>query len=534
MTEIAPFSERAIKAELKPALAELGITTPTPVQVACLEAGLDQDLLVQARTGSGKTLAFGIPILERLDGDNRLPQALVLAPTRELALQIAKALSPLTKVVDSRCIALTGGTEMGPQLKALTSPRGAQLVIGTPGRVLDHLNRGSLVVKAVATVVLDEGDHLLDLGFKDELDAILEKVKDRERTLLFSATIDKEIAALAQKHMKEPRRITIDAPASGHEDIEHQAYAVPHESRAEALANLLFYEQPERTLVFCATRQGARELSERLPLLGISAGLISGELEQNARNRALEAFREGTCRVLVATDVAARGLDVRATSHVVHYNLADTAEAFVHRSGRTGRAGKKGVAISLVAPRERLHFSRLVRPSGAKIKWKDIPGPDVIARQRIENIVDRVLTADPELPGTQTNSPVSDEQAARIANARALDAGLVARLLDIASSLEGPPGFDLAEALKEEASRPPPSRFRGPSRHDGRGFPRGGGHGGPRGGHGGSRGGYGAPRGGPGGAPRGGPGGAPRGGPGGHAGPKGHAGPRGPKPPKKP
>ena len=469
MSDPAPFAERPLRAELKPALAELGFVQPTPVQQACLEAGLTTDLLVQARTGSGKTLAFGLPILERVQGDDRLPQALVLAPTRELALQIAKALSPLSKAVDARCVALTGGADIGPQLKALSSPRGAQIVVGTPGRVLDHLERGSLVVKKVAIVVLDEGDHLLDLGFKDELDAILEKTKDRERTLLFSATIPKEIDALAKKHMRETRTLAIDPVKTAHGDIEHQAYPAPDDSRAEALANLILYEQPERTLVFCATRIDARSLSERLPLLGISAGLISGELEQAARNRALDAYREGICHVLVATDVAARGIDVPATTHVIHYNLAETAEAYVHRSGRTGRAGRKGLAISLVAMRERNRFASLVRPSGVKVRWRELPSPDDILRRRIEVLAERVLVPDAPEPG-----PHAMEHAHRIANAKPLDPIVIARLLEASAAVEGPPGFDVALALREEAKRPKPSwRPRGHG-------PRGPRHPGPR------------------------------------------------------
>jgi ATP-dependent RNA helicase DeaD len=448
------FAERPLRAELKPVLLELGIVTPTPVQQACLEVGLGQDLLVQARTGSGKTLAFSLPILERMTGEKRFPQALVLAPTRELALQIAKAVSPLTRAIDARCIALTGGTELGPQIKALTSPRGAQLVVGTPGRVLDHLRRGTLSVKEVSVVVLDEGDHLLDLGFKDEIDAILEKTKDRERTLLFSATLPPEVEALARAHTKDARRIVVDARESAHADIEHQAYAVPESARAEALANLLFFEQPERTLVFCATRQGARSLSERLPLLGISAGLISGELDQEARNRALDAYREGICHVLVATDVAARGIDVPATTHVIHYNLAETPEAYTHRSGRTGRAGRKGLAISLVSTWERSRFAMLVRPSKAKIRWKDIPDPQAIARQRIEHLAELAL-------GEVEPGPHAVEHANRIANARPLDAAFLARILQVAASLEGPPGFELAEALREDATQPRPQRGRG-------------------------------------------------------------------------
>jgi ATP-dependent RNA helicase DeaD len=447
----------SVRAELRAALAEQKFTTPTPVQAACLAAGLGRDLLVQAKTGSGKTLAFGLPILGGLTPGERLPQALILAPTRELALQIAKALSPFSKAVDARCIALTGGAELGPQLKSLSSPKGAQVVVGTPGRVLDHLNRGSLSAKNVRTVVLDEGDHLLDMGFKDELDAILEKMPAERRTLLFSATIPPEVDALARRHTRDPQKLAI-GPAVAHADIEHLAYAVPEHKRAEALANLIFFERPERTVVFCATRHGARELSERLPLLGIPAGLISGELDQAARNRALDAFREGRCHVLVATDVAARGIDVPATTHVVHFGLAETPDAYTHRSGRTGRAGRKGVALSLVSSRDRLPFSRLVKAANARIQWKDLPGPAGIRRRRIERLAERLLAED-----AGETSPHALEHAHRLVKDKATppeDVTLLARVLDAAAEVEGEPGFELEAAIREEASRPIARRTR--------------------------------------------------------------------------
>jgi ATP-dependent RNA helicase DeaD len=459
--EPTTFADARLRPELRAAISELGFTTPTPVQAACLAAGLSRDLLVQAKTGSGKTLAFGLPILDAIQPVNRFPQAVVLAPTRELALQIAKALTPLARALDSRCIPLTGGADIGPQLKALASPQGAQVVIGTPGRVLDHLNRRSLSPDSVATVVFDEGDHLLDLGFKDELDAIMARMPQRRRTLLFSATVPPAVESLARRHTHDPAKLVIDAATDAHADIEHVAYAVPENHKAEALANLIFFERPERTVVFCATRQGARELSERLPLLGIPAGLISGELEQNARNRALNAFREGRCHVLVATDVAARGIDVPATTHVVHFSPAETHESYVHRSGRTGRAGRKGVAISLVSGFDRAPFSRLVKRAGVAVEWRDIPTPAVIRKRRIERLVERLLAEEPS-----ERSHHSLEQGRRLAPdlpAEGEALGLVARLLDAAAELEGEPGFDLAAAFRAEVAKAPPRR---PSRDE--------------------------------------------------------------------
>ncbi|MCO5167426.1 MAG: DEAD/DEAH box helicase [Planctomycetes bacterium] len=444
------FADAALRPELKAALAALGFTHPTPVQTACLAAGLGRDLLVQARTGSGKTLAFGLPLLDAFDGAVHGPQALVIAPTRELALQIAKALAPLARALDVRCIALTGGADMNAQLQGLAVPR-PQLVIGTPGRVLDHLQRESLDPSALRAVVLDEGDHLLDLGFKDELDAILAATPPERRTLMFSATMPPEVEALARRNTKDPRKVVIDAASVAHADIEHVAYGVPDQGKPEALANLLLYERPERTVVFCATREQARELSERLPLLGIPAALISGELQQRARNRALDAFREGRCHVLVATDVAARGIDVPATSHVIHFSLADTHETYIHRSGRTGRAGRKGVALSLVSQRERTGFGFMTKRARVKIDWRDLPGPGEIRRRRVELLAERLLGE-----GVIERTPEALESARRLVDATPHSdgpVGLVARLLDAAADLEGEPGYDLGPAFAAERAR---------------------------------------------------------------------------------
>lgn len=461
----ATFADAAIRPELKAALAALGFTTPTPVQSACLAAGLSRDLIVQARTGSGKTLAFGLPLLDGFDPALPRPQALVIAPTRELALQIARALAPLARAVDARCLGLTGGADMEAQLRGLAVPR-PQLLVGTPGRIVDHLQRGSLDPGGLGVVVLDEGDHLLDLGFKDELDAILSALPEERRTLMFSATMPPEVEALARRHLRDPRKIVIDPAAAAHADIEHLAYAVPEEAKPEALANLLLFERPERTIVFCATREQARDLSERLPLLGIPAGLISGELQQRARNRALDSFREGRCHVLVATDVAARGIDVPAVSHVIHFSLADTHETYVHRSGRTGRAGRKGVAISLVSLRERTAFGLMTRRARVKAEWRELPGPAEIRQRRVELLAERLLRE-----GPAERTPEALASARRLVDALpAADGavGLVARLLDAAADLEGEPGYELEGAFAAERERAA-ARQRARQARDGRG-----------------------------------------------------------------
>ncbi|HEU4550788.1 MAG TPA: DEAD/DEAH box helicase, partial [Rhizomicrobium sp.] len=340
------------------ALAERDYKAATPVQTAVLEAGAsERDLLVSAQTGSGKTVAYGLALAETLlDGADTLgtpgePLALVIAPTRELALQVQRELGWLYHYAGARVVACVGGMDPGAERRELAA--GAHIVVGTPGRLRDHLERRALKVTGLRAVVLDEADEMLDLGFREDLQFILETTPPSRRTLLFSATLPKAIITLAQHYQRDALRIETRGQASGHADIEYRAVRIAPHGAERAVVNLLRFIDPPGALVFCNTRQSVRHLEAMLLERGFAAVSLSGELSQSERNHALQALRDGRARVCVATDVAARGIDLPNLSLVIHADLPNDAQVLQHRSGRTGRAGRKGISILLVPPSRR-------------------------------------------------------------------------------------------------------------------------------------------------------------------------------------
>jgi ATP-dependent RNA helicase DeaD len=339
---------------LASALTEQGYEKPTPVQAAVLEAPEARDLLVSAQTGSGKTVAFGLAIGADLLTEDGLPAAaaplaLVVAPTRELALQVQRELEWLYKPAGARILACVGGMDPRREQRALAG--GAHLVVGTPGRLRDHLERGALDLSAIRAVVLDEADEMLDLGFKEDLEVILEAAPAERRTLLFSATIAREIAVLAKTYQRDAVRIDTTVRDEPHGDIAYRAVRVAPGDVEHAIVNLLrFYEA--RALVFCSTREAVKRLHGALLERGFPVVALSGEMGQAERNAALQALRDGRARVCVATDVAARGLDLPDLGLVIHADLPMGKAALLHRSGRTGRAGRKGISV-LIAPYHR-------------------------------------------------------------------------------------------------------------------------------------------------------------------------------------
>jgi ATP-dependent RNA helicase DeaD len=342
------------------ALAEKGYANPTEVQTAVLDPALaGRDLLVSSRTGSGKTVAFGLAIAPQILGEaDRLgkpgsPVALVVAPTRELAMQVQRELGWLYGGTGARVVSCVGGMDIRREQRLLRD--GAHVVVGTPGRLCDHLDRGFLRLDDLAAVVLDEADEMLDLGFEEELRTILEATPPSRRTVLFSATMPSEAQELARKYQKDAARVIATDPSEAHADIEVRAVLVAPRERDHAVVNLLRLLEPDRALVFCNTREGVGHLQANLMERGFHAVALSGDLSQSERSRALQALRDGRARVLVATDVAARGLDLPALDLVIHADLPHDAGALVHRSGRTGRAGRKGMSVLIVpAPRRRV------------------------------------------------------------------------------------------------------------------------------------------------------------------------------------
>jgi ATP-dependent RNA helicase DeaD len=366
---IAPptFDALPLSAELRRAIDACGYTHPTPVQLAVFEpATRGKNLVVQARTGTGKTAAFGMPILDALVRKSQPNvQALILTPTRELALQITRELERLAEFRGTKLVCIYGGAPMGKQIEQLE--QGAQVVVGTPGRVLDHLRRGTLDPSNIRIFVLDEADEMLSMGFAKELHAIADKLPKERQGLFFSATIPPDIERLAQSQLKDPEFITLSSDQIGALEINHYVYVLRGGDKRQELIRILEVEDPESAIVFCNTKDETERVSEALTRAGYDAGWLNGDLEQRERERVMQATREGKLRFLVATDVAARGIDISHLTHVINADFPESAEAYVHRTGRTGRAGKTGTAISLVTPKDigNLYILRLtykIRP----------------------------------------------------------------------------------------------------------------------------------------------------------------------------
>lgn len=360
-----------LRKELKTAMEERGFNTLTPVQEKVLS--LDdhgRDMIVRSKTGSGKTLAFLLPLLNVGSWSENKPKVLVLSPTRELAQQTAKEARWIGKGLNIKLGVLVGGMDMASQIRDLR--RGVSMVIGTPGRVLDHLKRGILDLSELHTVILDEGDQMLDMGFREELEAILESASERERIWLFSATMPPEIRSLSRKYLKDPQILSVGEEGQ-HSDISHKIYRVPHERKLEGLVNALLWENPAKALVFCRTKAETADIAEKLSKEGFNTRCLHGDMSQRDRNLTLKLFREGLISVLVATNVAARGLDVPYIEKVFQLGLPEDLETFTHRSGRTGRAGEKGENIVILNLREADRFKMMLQRAKVKAEWLDIP-----------------------------------------------------------------------------------------------------------------------------------------------------------------
>ncbi len=386
----AAFGELGLDARLVRALGALGYEEPTAIQreaIPPLLAG--RDVLGQAATGTGKTAAFALPMLQRIAGAGAKPpravRGLVLVPTRELAMQVAQAVHRYGRELGAAVLPIYGGQPLHQQRRALE--RGVDVVVATPGRALDHLRRGTLSFEAVETVVLDEADEMLDMGFAEELDELLAAIPAQRQTALFSATMARRILAIAQRHLHDPVRVTIAAqPAARGEAprVREVAYVVQRRHKAAALGRVLDMETPSSALVFCRTRTEVDELTETLGARGYDAEALHGGFTQEQRDRVLRRFREGASDVLVATDVAARGLDIEHLSHVVNFDLPSSPDAYVHRIGRTGRAGREGVAITLVEPREVRLLQNIERATKHRVKLETVPTLHDLRARRLE------------------------------------------------------------------------------------------------------------------------------------------------------
>jgi ATP-dependent RNA helicase DeaD len=387
-----PFS--SLPPLLSEALSARGFSAPTPVQAAVLEAEPGRDLIVSAQTGSGKTVAFGLAMASELLEKGALPfirepLALVIAPTRELALQVSRELVWLYGKAGARIATCVGGMDPSKERRSLS--QGAHIVVGTPGRLRDHLERGALDLTALRVAVLDEADEMLDMGFREDLEEILDATPGERRTLLFSATMPKPIVALAKRYQKDAVRISTVGEDRGHGDISYQAVTVAPADIENSVVNLLRLHEAESALLFCATRDNVRRLHSSLTERGFSAVALSGEHSQSERNHALQALRDARARVLVATDVAARGIDLPNLSLVIHVELPRDAETLQHRSGRTGRAGKKGTAILIVPYPRRKRVESVLRGARIEAEWIKPPMPEDIRRNDRERLLATLL-----------------------------------------------------------------------------------------------------------------------------------------------
>ena len=382
----ATFADLGLRPELLDVLVELGYEEPTPIQreaVPPLLAG--RDLLGQAATGTGKTAAFALPVLSRLApaAERRNPIALVLVPTRELAVQVSEAVHRYGRSLGARVLPIYGGQPIGRQLQALH--RGVDVVVATPGRALDHVRRGTLELDDLEVVVLDEADEMLDMGFAEELDAILESTPPARQTVLFSATLPARIAGIARRHLRDPVRIQIARGTVGSDEaplVRQSAYMVQRAHKPAALGRVLDLEAPAAAIVFCRTRNEVDQLTGTLNGRGYRAEALHGGMNQEQRDRVMARLRNGSAELLVATDVAARGLDIEHLSHVVNYDVPSAAEAYVHRIGRVGRAGRQGVAITLAEPREHRLLKNIEQVTKQKIAVEKVPTvADLVARR---------------------------------------------------------------------------------------------------------------------------------------------------------
>jgi ATP-dependent RNA helicase DeaD len=387
--EVSSFDDLGLRAELLTALTTLGYEEPTPIQRAAIPPLLaGRDLLGQAATGTGKTAAFALPVLQRLGdtGDRGpAPLALVLVPTRELAMQVSQAVHRYGRELGARVLPVYGGQPIRRQLQVLA--RGVDVVVATPGRALDHLGRGTLVLDHLAVVVLDEADEMLDMGFADDIEDLLSAVPDQRQTMLFSATMPPRIEAIARRHLTDPVRLSLGgraAPEAERPRVRQSAYLVTRAHKPAALSRVLDVEAPDAAIVFCRTRTEVDELTEVMNGRGYRAEALHGGMTQDQRDRVMGRLRGETADLLVATDVAARGLDVEHLSHVINYDVPSAPEAYVHRIGRVGRAGREGVAVTLVEPREHRTLQAIERHTGQRIPVEQVPTVADLRARRLE------------------------------------------------------------------------------------------------------------------------------------------------------
>lgn len=387
------FSESNLSPDIIKAVGELGYEKPTEIQKQTIPFILSdiRDLIALAQTGTGKTAAFSLPILDMIDDTSRKIQLLVLAPTRELALQIAKDIKNYTKYLPNiKTVAVYGGSSITDQIRNLREK--PQIIVGTPGRVIDLINRKALDFSQIHWLVLDEADEMLSMGFKDDLETILSETPETKQTLLFSATMNKEVEKISKNYLTNPHRISVGSINAVKKNIKHEYYVVNYRQKKEALKRLIDANPNQYSIIFCRTKMETQDVADFLMQNGYAADALHGDLSQAQRDTVMKKFRLKNIDILVATDVAARGLDVNSLTHVIHYSLPDDPEVFVHRSGRTGRAGKDGISMALIKPEETRKLSQIKGQTKIEIVEKQIPKGEDIIKAQVAGVFEQLFT----------------------------------------------------------------------------------------------------------------------------------------------
>ena len=385
------FEELGVSPEIRRAIEEMGYENPMPVQQEVIPylLGENNDVVALAQTGTGKTAAFGLPLIQKIDVTKRVPQSLILCPTRELCLQIAGDLHDYSKYIDGlKVLPVYGGSSIDSQIRSLK--RGVHIIVATPGRLLDLMERKTVSLSTVHNVVLDEADEMLNMGFTDSINAILADVPQERNTLLFSATMSPEIARISKNYLRDAKEITIGRKNEGNNNVKHVAYMVHAKDKFEALKRIVDFYPQIYGIIFCRTRKETQEIADKLMQEGYSADSLHGELSQAQRDAVMSKFRNHNLQLLVATDVAARGIDVDDLTHVINYGLPDDTERYTHRSGRTGRAGKTGTAIAILNLREKGKMREIERIINTKFIVGELPTAKEICEKQLYKVIDEL------------------------------------------------------------------------------------------------------------------------------------------------
>jgi ATP-dependent RNA helicase DeaD len=392
---VTTFESLGIEQGLLHSISALGFTQPTPIQEKAIPVLLQgtKDFIGLAQTGTGKTAAFGLPLLQLLNKADKFPQALIVCPTRELCLQITKDLDTFKNKKDHIAVtAVYGGSSIGEQIRSLK--KGTHIVVATPGRLIDLIERKAINLEKINYVILDEADEMLNMGFKDDIEFILKNTPNRQSIWLFSATMPPEIRSVSKRYMDKPFEITIGKTNAGAATIDHQYYATQHHNRYEVLKRIIDFNPGIYGIVFARTKMDTQDIAERLTREGYDIDAIHGDLTQQQRDKVMGLFRDKSIQLLIATDVAARGIDVTGITHVINYELPDDVEVYTHRSGRTGRAGKSGISVSIVTPKETYRLRQIEKILNARVHKMDIPAGKDVCRKQFFHFIDKMLKAD--------------------------------------------------------------------------------------------------------------------------------------------